>query len=256
MIYINEFTEIKKASSKMSPRQINEVSLQLLRAYRIENNTEKKKDLRDRLLAVCGKIIEMNASKVLFATEMFEWDDLYNEGIIIAIKAIDNYDFENKGGSGFVTYLTHALNHTLKRRINYNDRRVVISESTLLKEAKKRKEGAYETTEPGDISTSLVTTNLNESILQLSSEEEQMDQMDQNVLQDVLGKAMKCLSNKELYIVKKRIGFDEVKPVTYKELAEEFNTNPSAIFTLYNKALKKLKIALAESGCESISDFF
>lgn len=249
MVYIEEYTEIKKHAKKMTTKQINDVLLKLLKSYREEPDPEKKKDLRDKLLAVCGKIIEMNASKLLFATEMFEWNDLYNEGIIIAIKAIENYDFNNKVGSGFVTYLTRALNYSLKRKINYKDRRIVVSECTLLKEAKKRKENIHNDEEP----VSLVRA-LNESdFMGMSSDD--TEQINQGVLHNVLEEVMECLSTKEKYIVQQHIGFDDT-PITFQKLADEFETNPSAIFSIYNNALKKLKKALAHEGCDSISDFF
>lgn len=240
MLNINEYKEITKEN--LSPMEINERVMILIGMYKDEYETEGKRDIRDTILALCDSIIRMNVSRLAVYCESFDRDDLYNEGIMIAMKAIENFDTDN--GTGFVTYLTHALKNTLQRQINYHDRMIVLPEYQIGKKIALKKEAEENGTVYEDGGTRVASLDSIDEDLWKSAYENNV----KDSLTEILNDAMVVLSEEELVIIKSIFNFDTDEKEKQVKIAERLNIPLFKVSSLYKKALAKLRLQLSEMG--------
>lgn len=251
MIGILEYEEIRKQD--LSTKEINDRTIELIKLYKKESDKAHKKELMNQILALCDKIIGMNVSKLEFICNSFTKEDMYNEGIIITMKAIEKYEPDNDYNAGFVTYLTHALQKSLKRKINYNDQMIVIPEYKLIRESKLRRENESKGIDvPENTPVTVSLDSISENLWEDNSRD---DEFDKEKGTDVLNQSMSVLSNVEKYIILKKHDLDETGAATFVQLEEILGISQSQISKIYRNAIKKLKLAMEDSGYDSFSCF-
>lgn len=205
-----------------------------------------KKIAKNEIITMCTPVICGVAKNIKFTCESFTIEDLYQEGVIILLRAIDNYNTDNN--TNFTTYLTIALKNSLRRMILKKDRFIRLPENIVhnLPEYKNKKSDKYDATI--DILSNEITLNTeldNENYTSVSPEDAYIKDTNTNYLKEKLNN----LTNDEKKIICMRF----YSAATYEEIGKVYNISSVAAYKRCVKILKKLNANITKDGF-SLSD--
>ncbi len=181
--------------------------------------------------------------------------DLIEEGNIGLIKAVDGYDCSE--GYRFSTYATWWIKQAIRRALT-NTARFIRKPAYI---AEKRHSSTHEkkeifhegVEELEQDATGSVEPNL-DTIWTLVDgiADERCKTPDEELLEvfekECVDKLMEVLDNREAFVIKKRFGLDNIKPMTLREIGKTLRISRERVRQIEQEALRKLYAKASREG--------
>ena len=232
-----------------------EKQLELIRAYKSESSESAKALLRNEIVkANYGTILNI-AQSYSKAYSVFS-EDMFNEGVLGACKALDKYDpkFENS----FTTYATYWINLFVITFIKHNSKSVTITEYANYKLQKMNREGTVPNN-PNFKTRKITELYAEDETLDPATHKDDKIDIDGGLLKsnrsDLIDNILKTFPVREKVVIRCRYNLNNCKRKNLHEIGAFFDVTSECVRQIERRALKRLRARFVKLGITKRKDF-
>jgi len=228
---------------------------------------------RDEIIKYNRGLILSIANSFLSKCNSFKFDDLYQEGVIGVINALEKFDFDK--GDNFSTYAVYHIRVQIQRSLLYNDSSIkiplkIIWQMKGLEEAKQKLKTKFNreaTIEEIALELNVTVEELShymlikQNPLSLNDKSDDDDELElintirsdydleENVISNRAMEILNSLTEREQLIIKMFYGIGYNKKYTLEEIGQYLNMTKQAVDSIKKKiVIKLIQLGLTEKN--------